>query len=120
MDFFYRNNLNKVDFLSCLQTCKNNEQWSVLQFGFPSLFYDAQRNEISLVFAHIESKQKYFRQNLLLFKVVPNDDNSILLLESINEYDDYAISFNLPESLNTFFRIYQEISLHRFLNRQPN
>jgi len=117
MDFFYRNNLNKIDFMSSLQVCKENKNWSVLQFGFPSLSYDLQTNQITLLFSNFERKKEYFRQDLHNYALTPSEDKTCLLIESQIDYNDFAISFNSPQSQQAFLGIFQEMLTQSDFNR---
>ena len=117
MDFYYQNNLNKIDFVSCLQICIYNANWSVLHFGFPSIAYDIQSNEIHLLFSNIEPRKEYFRQGLNNYLIVPCPDNHSLLIESQVDNSDYLIAFNSSESQFVFLSIFKQLLIQSNFNR---
>ena len=117
MDFYYRNNLNKIDFLSCLQICINSTTWSVLHFGFPSIVYDIQTNEIYLLFSNIEPKKELFRQGLNKYLITLSHDKLSLLIESQIDNSDFVVAFNSTESQCVFLRIYQQLLIQSYFNR---
>lgn len=117
MDFFYRNNLTRVEFLSCLFNWKDHEKWQILNFGYPSFYFDLKTTIIYLVFSNIEAQKNYFRLDISNYVITISEETKTLLVESTIDYNDFAISFNQSESMTSFFTIYQQILVKRQLIR---
>ena len=113
MDFYYKNNLAKNDFIACLLAFKEESGWEVVMFGFPSLLFDIKTTELHVKFNNLQQKKENFSKNLNNFYLSVDSSASSLLLESFTDNKNYAISFYSSQSLEQFFWYFERLQKQR-------
>ena len=119
MDFYYRNNLAKNDFISSLQSyTEGGDQWEIQRFGYPCFTFDIKSTSLYIKFVDLEPKKDYFVQNLVNYTLSIDQPSSSLLMESTADNVDYAITFYSEESLREFHQSYLKLLKQRILKRK--
>jgi hypothetical protein len=117
MDFFFRQNLNRSDFLACFQQAKPSEAWVPVLIGYPTVVFDLHQAEVVLNFFKLDSRRETVKQSLTGYTVFASPHSGVLLFAHSGEGSSFALAFADPEFLGVFHSLLQKLILRSRLIR---
>lgn len=118
MDFFYRQNLNRSDFLSSFQTSKLSGEWVAVAVGYPTVVFDLTTVDVFLTFFRLETRRDPVKQSLTGFTVTAFPETGILLFNKSTERVQLALAFADPEFMATFHLLLHKLLIRSDLTRE--
>lgn len=117
MDFFFRQNLNRSDFLCCFQQAKPGGTWAPVVLGYPTVVFDLHQAEVILNFFKLDSRRETVKQSLTHFAVSPDPQPGVLLFAHTGDGSSFALAFADPEFMGVFYNLLQKLTLRSRLIR---